>query len=65
MAVIAGPHAVENHFGDGLLALHAFAARFVIHHFRQAAMLGLELVDDEAFVQRFVRRLTGRRLNGS
>ena len=39
-------HAVEHHFGDRLLASHAFAARFVIHGFRQAALLVPELSHD-------------------
>ena len=43
MAVIAGIHAVEHHFGDRLLALIALAAGLVIQHFRQAAMLGQKL----------------------
>ena len=43
MAVIAVVHAVEHHFGNGLLAAGAFAAGLVIQHFRQAAMLGQKL----------------------
>ena len=43
MAIIAVVHAVEDHFGDGLLAAGAFAAGFVVHHLGKAPVLGQKL----------------------